>query len=521
MNKKWMAVLAAGALAAALAGCGGGSGSGSKIPKDMLVVGVATDVASIDPAVAMENWQVPYYCYERLVQYKMENGKPSTEVEGSLAKSWTVSEDGLTWTFKLNPGHKFDDGTAVDAKAVKFSFDRVKAIKKGPSDYFKLVESVEAPDAETVVIKLTRPFAPFLQTLAVDSGNIVNPKVMEHEKDGDFGSGYLANHSAGSGPYKVAEFSQGQSIKLAVNEHYAGKAPALKTIVFQIVKDPSAQRLQLEKGDLDIAAGIPMNQLEELKNNKDITVNEAPGMLASVIYLNNTKAPLDNVKFRQALSYAVDYKGIIDGAVKGHGEQLTTPVPKGMWGRDDNAAGYSYDVNKAKELLSQSGVAAGTQLTLLYSDNQPFNETQALMLQNNFKAIGIDLKLEKTAWPTFRERVDKKDFELGMGTWSPDYADPQNYMSYWFDSGYFGLAGNRSFYKNDKVDALLREAESSSDHQRRIQLYQEAQQLVLADAPYLFLFQTNAMVPMRKTVKGFVYNPMLDNMYNFADMSKE
>lgn len=521
MNKKWMAVLAAGALAAALSGCGGGSGSGSKIPKDMLVVGVATDVASIDPAVAMENWQVPYYCYERLVQYKMENGKPSTEVEGSLAKSWTVSEDGLTWTFKLNPGHKFDDGTAVDAKAVKFSFDRVKAIKKGPSDYFKLVESVEAPDAETVVIKLTRPFAPFLQTLAVDSGNIVNPKVMEHEKDGDFGSGYLANHSAGSGPYKVAEFSQGQSIKLALNEHYAGKVPALKTIVFQIVKDPSAQRLQLEKGDLDIAAGIPMNQLEELKNNKDITVNEAPGMLASVIYLNNTKAPLDNVKFRQALSYAVDYKGIIDGAVKGHGEQLTTPVPKGMWGRDDNAAGYSYDVNKAKDLLSQSGVAEGTQLTLLYSDNQPFNETQALMLQNNFKAIGIDLKLEKTAWPTFRERVDKKDFELGMGTWSPDYADPQNYMSYWFDSGYFGLAGNRSFYKNDKVDALLREAESSSDHQRRIELYQEAQQLVLADAPYLFLFQTNAMVPMRKTVKGFVYNPMLDNMYNFADMSKE
>lgn len=183
-----------------------------------------------------------------------------------------------------------------------------------------------------------------------------------------------------------------------------------------------------------------MNQLEELKGNKDIVIHEAPGMLASVIYLNNQKAPLDNVKFRQALSYATDYNGIIEGAVKGHGEQLTTPVPKGMWGRDDNAAGYTYDVNKAKELLSQSGVPEGTQLTLLYSDNQPFNETQALLLQNNFKAIGIDLKLEKTAWPTFRERVDKGDFELGMGTWSPDYADPQNYMSYWFDSGYFGLA---------------------------------------------------------------------------------
>ena len=513
MKKKIAALAAAGILAAALAGCGGGSDSGSKIPKDMLVVGIATDVASIDTAVAMENWQVPYYCYERLVQYKTVDGKPSTEVEGSLAQSWTVSDDGLTWTFKIAPGHKFSDGTDVDAQAVKFSFDRVKAVKKGPSDYFKLVESVEAPDKDTVVIRLSRPFAPFLQTLAVDSGNIVNPKVMEHEKDGDYASGWLANHSAGSGPFQIAEFNQGQSIKLVQNEHYSGKKPALKAVTFQIIKDPSAQRLQLEKGDLDIAAGIPMNQLEELKKNKDITIHEAPGMLASVIYLNNKKAPLDNVKFRQALSYAVDYQGVIEGAVKGHGEQLTTPVPKGMWGRDDNAAGYTYDVNKAKELLSQSGVPAGTQLTLLYSDNQAFNETQALILQNNFKAIGIDLKLEKTAWPTFRERVDVGDFELGMGTWSPDYADPQNYMSYWFDSGYFGLAGNRSFY--------LREAESTSDHQRRIDLYQQAQQLVLADAPYLFLFQTNAMIPTRANVKGFVYNPMLDNMYNFPDISKE
>lgn len=234
----------------------------------MLVVGIATDVASIDPAVAMENWQVPYYCYERLVQYKTVDGKPSTEVEGSLAQSWTVSDDGLTWTFKIAPGHKFSDGTDVDAQAVKFSFDRVKAVKKGPSDYFKLVESVEAPDKDTVVIRLSRPFAPFLQTLAVDSGNIVNPKVMEHEKDGDYASGWLANHSAGSGPFQIAEFNQGQSIKLVQNEHYSGKKPALKAVTFQIIKDPSAQRLQLEKGDLDIAAGIPMNQLEELKRTR-------------------------------------------------------------------------------------------------------------------------------------------------------------------------------------------------------------------------------------------------------------
>ena len=124
------------------------------------------------------------------------------------------------------------------------------------------------------------------------------------------------------------------------------------------------------------------------------------------------------------------------------------------------------------------------------------------------------------AWATFRDRVDKGDFQLAMGTWSPDYADPQFFMSYWFDSGYFGLAGNRAFYKNPSVDALLRKAEMLTDQQERIQLYKQAQEMVLADAPYIFLFQTNVLTPMRSNVKGFVYNPMLDDMYNFQDMSK-
>lgn len=524
--KKLMALLFVIVTAIALAGCGGSSGtsssSGGKTPQDTLVVGLPLDLASIDPAVAMDNkaWKVSYPTYQRLVEYKTNaDGTASTEVGPSLAKSWTVSEDGLVWTFKLNPGNKFVDGTPVDAKAVKFSVERVMAIKKGPADYFKAVTSIEAPDAETVIFKLKEPFAPFLYTLAVNAAGVVNPKVMEHEKAGDKGSEYLSTHTMGSGAYQLTEFNPGQNIKLTLNPNYAGKAPAIKTVLFQVIKDPSAQRLQLENGDLDIASGIPMDQLDQIKSNKAIQIFESPSLLTSIVYINNQKAPLNNVKLRQAIDYAVDYKGIIDGAVKGRGEQLVTPIPKGMWGRDDSIKGYSLDVEKSKQLLSEAGIS-GLTLKLLYSDNQGFNETQALMLQNNLEKVGIKLELEKVAWAIFRERVDKGDFDLAMGTWSPDYADPQFFMTYWFDSAYFGLAGNRAFYKNDAVDTILRKAESITNQEERIALYKQAQNMVLAEAPYIFLFQTNVLTPMRSNVKGFVYNPMLDDMYNFETMSK-
>lgn len=282
MMKKLAAAVLLGLTVLTAAGCGGGSsssgGSGSNIPKNTMAVGISVDLGSLDPAVTMDNkhWQVTYPAYERLVRYKVENGKASTEVEGSLAKSWTVSDDGLVWTFKLDPGHKFSDGTPVDAAAVKFSMERTIAIGKGPSEYFKMVKSIEAPDPETVVITLDRPFAPFLSSLAVNGAGIVNPKVMEHEENGDRGSNYLATHTMGSGAYELKEIVPGQKITLELNPNYSGKKPAIEHVVFNVVKDPSAQRLQLEKGDLDIAQGLPLDQIEQMKSNPDIHIYEDP-----------------------------------------------------------------------------------------------------------------------------------------------------------------------------------------------------------------------------------------------------
>lgn len=512
-----------GAALVSLAGCGGGSApKTSGVPKDTLVVGLPKDPETLDPAVTMDNtsWSITYPAYERLVRYKTVDGKASTEVEPWLAKSWDVSGDGLTWTFHLADGHKFADGSPVDAKAVKFSIERVQKMKKGPSDYFKVVESIETPDASTVVFHLKKPFAPFLYTFAVNASGIVNPKVMDQAKDNDMGTSYLATHTMGSGAYEITSYTPSQSIKIDAQKNYAGKAPAISHVIFHIIKDPSAQRLQLEKGDLDIAQGIPMDQIDQLKSNKEIHVYEDPSLLCGLVYLNNQKGPTANKDFRRALSYAIDYKAVIDGAVKGRGEALTSAVPKGMWAKDDSLTGYTYDLNKAKELLAASGENV-TEMTLTYSDNKAYNEAEALLIQNNLGKLGIKVNLEKIAWPTFRQRCDKGEYEMALGSWSPDYSDPQFFLSYWLDSSYWGLPGNRSFYKNDSVDTMLREAEVMTDKEGRTAIYKKVQQIAFDEAPYLFLFQTNVLTPMRANIKGYTYNPMLDDMFDFEHMSKE
>ncbi|CQR72073.1 putative D,D-dipeptide-binding periplasmic protein DdpA precursor [Sporomusa ovata DSM 2662] len=506
-----------------LAGCGGKPAEQAKVPKDTLVIGMASDLATIDPAATMDNasWKITYPCYDRLVKYKTVDGKSSTEVEPMAAESWTVSPDGKEWVFKLRQDIKFHDGTPVNAQAVKFSFDRVLKIRKGPADYFPTLKTVEVVDDYTVKFIMEKPFPPFLYTLATNAASIINPAVMKYEKDGDLASGYLASHTMGSGAYDLKEWNSQQNIKLQAMEGYWGGNPALKTILIQFIKDASTQRLQLENGDLDIAESIPADQLDALKGKSDLQISEFHSLNANLVYINNKKVPLNNVKVRQALNYAIDYQTLIQGAIKGKGIQLKGPVPEGLWGYDANLKSYSTNVEKAKQLLAEAGVGSNLTLKLLYSDYKAYWESEALLIQDNLSKVGIKVELEKVAWATLREKVDKADFDLCLGVWSPDYADPQMFMTYLYDSRMQGLSGNRAFYKNDQIDILLREAERISEQPERVKLYQQAQQIALEDAPYILLFQSDIMTAMRKNVQGFVFNPMLENMYNFESMNKK
>nr|WP_106781063.1 ABC transporter substrate-binding protein [Lysinibacillus timonensis] len=485
---------------------------------DQLVIAIPADVTSLDPAITMDNttWKIIYNVYERLVDYD----GATTNIKPGVAKDWDVSEDGKTWTFYLEEGHTFSDGTPVDAEAVKASFDRSLKIDQGPAGVFSMVSEIRVDDPMTVTFVLSDPFPPFLSTLAANYGNIVNPKVLEHDQDGDLGQNYLATNTMGSGPYQLTDWKKGDSLKLELNEH-SKVQPAIKTVLFKIVGDPSVQRMQLEKGEIDIAEGIPVDQIDTVKSLNNVELLQQPSLLVDYIYINNNNGnpALQDIKVRQALNYGIDYASLIDGVQLGYATQMQGPIPDGIWGHDKSVKQYNYDVEKAKELLNEAGVE-NLEIDLLYSDNKTWWETEALMIQANLAEIGVKVNLNKVAYATSREMMDKGEFDLALGVWSPDFGDPFMFMNYWFDSSNHGLAGNRAFYTNSEVDKLLKEAATNNNQGQREEIYKQIQDIVIEEAPYILLYQKDFMLPISKDVKGFVYNPMLEGMYNLTEMSK-
>ncbi len=491
------------------------------VPKDMLVIGKAADPQTLDPAVTIDNndWTVTYPAYQRLVQYKTENGKGSTQVEGELAASWTASDDQLVWAFKLKPGEKFDDGSEVNAAAVKWSFDRLMQIGQGPSEAFPKDMQVTVVDPMTVRFTLKTPFAPFLYTLANDGASIVNPAIAKAHPD-DQGRAWLSTHTAGSGPYMLARWQKGQQLVMVPNTYYHGPKPAFKRVTVKIIGESASRRLQLSRGDIDIADSLPVDQLAALKKEGKVAVDEFPALRVTYLYLNNAKAPLNNVDYRRAISWATDYQGMVKGILGGNAKQMRGPIPDGMWGFDATAMQYSLNLAKAKAALSKVKDHSQT-LDFLYSDNDPNWESIALSMQATLASVGIHVKLEKLANATMRDRIGKGDYDISIGNWSPDFADPYMYMNYWFESDKKGLPGNRSFYSNPAVDALLKKAVLVSDQKQRTDYYQQAENIVINDAAYVYLFQKNYQVAMNKQVQGFVFNPMLEQVFNVGQMSKK
>ncbi len=490
------------------------------VPKDMLVIGKAADPQTLDPAVTIDNndWTVTYPSYQRLVQYKTDGDKGSTDVEGDLASSWKASDDQKEWTFTLKDNAKFADGTPVTAEAVKLSFERLLKIGQGPAEAFPKDLKIDAPDEHTVKFTLSQPFAPFLYTLANDGASIINPAVLK-EHAADDARGFLAQNTAGSGPFMLKSWQKGQQLVLVPNPHYPGNKPNFKRVSVKIIGESASRRLQLSRGDIDIADALPVDQLNALKQENKVNVAEYPSLRVTYLYLNNSKAPLNQADLRRAISWSTDYQGMVNGILSGNGKQMRGPIPEGMWGYDATAMQYNHDETKAKAEWDKV-TSKPTSLTFLYSDNDPNWEPIALVTQSSLNKLGINVKLEKLANATMRDRVGKGDYDIAIGNWSPDFADPYMFMNYWFESDKKGLPGNRSFYENSEVDKLLRNALATTDQTQRTRDYQQAQKIVIDDAAYVYLFQKNYQLAMNKEVKGFVFNPMLEQVFNINTMSK-
>ncbi|WP_332846009.1 ABC transporter substrate-binding protein [Pseudomonas lactucae] len=499
-------------------GLGSFQAASAAVPQDTLMIGKPSDPQTLDPAVTIDNndWAITYPAYQRLVTYKVEDGKGSTEVHGELAASWSTSPDNLTWEFKLKPGNKFDDGTEVNAEAVKFSFDRVMKLKQGPSGAFPEDMDVTTVDPMTVRFSLKAPYAPFLSTLAHNGAAIVNPAVAKKPEGAET---YLSTHTAGSGAFKLVNWQKGQALTMEQNSYYAGPKPTLNKVVVKIIGEASVRRLQLEHGDLDIIEDMPEDQLQALAKKPGIVIGDYPSLRVTMLYLNTQKAPLNNADARRAIIESVDYNGIIQGILGGKAKPLNGPIPQGMWAYDETLPALKQDLSKAKADMAKVSPKVSN-LTFMYSDKDPNWEPIGLTLQAGLQSIGVNLKMEKLANASMRERLGTGDFDVAIGSWSPDFADPYMFMNFFFDSKLKGLAGNRSLYDNPAVDKLIRESAITNDQAKRVELYQQAQKIVLNDSVYAYLYQKAYTLPMSDKIKGYVFNPMLEQVFNIGTITK-
>ncbi len=405
-----------------------------------IVVTYKDDMATLDPAIGYDwqNWSMINGLFSRLVDYKFG----TTEIVPSLAKSWSISPNGLVYTFTLDPKATFTNGRNVTAADVKYSIERsVNPKTQGPAGGFfhsivgqdrmadgsaATIAGIEAPDEATVKFTLAQPDATFLNVLALNFASAV-PKEAVEAAGADFGK-----HPVGSGAFRLDEWVPGQHLVFSRNTNYFRDRPQIDGFRVEIGQEPLVAVLRLQKGEVDIAGdGIPPAKYLEIKNSADAkdTIVDREQFETSYITINTAKKPFDDVRVRQALNMAINKERIVR-IINGRAMPATQVLPPLMPGYDASYKGYPYDVAKAKQLLADAGLKDGFSTTL-YAMNTDPNPRIAQAIQQDLAAVGIKAEIKALAQPEVIAAGGNKDqsaltWSGGMG-WIADFPDPSDF----------------------------------------------------------------------------------------------
>lgn len=494
---------------------------------DTLVIAQDTKVQTFDPQIVYDNTvRITRGVYETLVSLRGS----TAEIVPKLATSWAATPDARQWTFKLRPGVRFHDGTELTSEAVKVSIERLIKINRGFAYAIKpVVAGIATPDPLTVRFDLTGPDAAFLAKLAsISGGLIVSPKALrEHAGGDDLAQAWLKEHAVGTGPYLLESWDKGQQqVTLRQFPEYWGgwQGSHFKRIIFKIVSEASTQRLMIEKGEADVATIVAPDLIDALAKQPGITVTESPTMRIFYIAMHCQREPLKDVKIRQALSYAFDYAGAKQAIFNDKLAPLNGPLPDNDPAHRTTAKPYHLDMAKARQVLSESSRPnGGFTLSCFLFQGDPTFRKAAEILQAHLKDLNIQVTIQELASPVLLEKAGKPETapDLLPVRNYPDYADSSSMILGTFGKDSWGTAGwNFSFYANDRVERFLKTANEITEKTRRLQLFREAQQIIVAEAPAIFIGTLLNRVPMRSNVAGYQYNPLLGNTLNLYEMYK-
>ncbi len=486
-------------MGAVLAGCGdssshqnaeGNHGYEKREAANEIVVGIAQDLEdSLDPhkSASAGTREVMFNVYEGLVK-----PSPDGELIYAVAADCTVSDDGRTYTFPLREGVKFHNGALVTAEDVVYSINRCAEAPEGGKPLvpaLSVIEDISAPDDRTVVIKIKEPNLEFLTYLTV----AIVPANAED----------LATQPVGTGPFKYISRSPQENIVLEKFDEYWGESAQLDKVTYQIYEDSTALVMALKGGSVDLCAHLTSAQTQQLE---DFQILEGTMNLVQAVYLNHQAEPFNNKAVREALCYAIDRQAIMDFVADGHGTALGSSMYPALtkYFMPELTDYYSYNPQKAKELLAQAGYPDGFAMTIMVaSNNKPHVDTSEVVAEQ-LRAVGINVTVQQVEWQTWYDEAYKgRNFQatvVGLDAHNITARDmlerftsdhPKNFIN----------------YNNPKYDELFVQAINAKDEAQQTALYKEMETLLTEDAANLYIQDLCDLVAMRKNLTGLEFYP--------------
>ena len=494
--------------------------------KNVFVYAIQTSFPDFDPSVSFsDDLVVMANAYETLVFY---NPPVSEDVLGpALATSWESSEDGLVWTFHLREGVKFHDGTDLNAEAVKYSIERTIGLGMGAAYIWDPVGEISVIDDYTVEFKLTYS-APLDLIAASGYGAwIFSPACVEAQGE-NASEWFNEGHDCGSGPYMIESREKGSRLIMTRYDDYWGdwREGQFDIVDFEIIPDPVVRQQMLEAGEADFTYGLPRVNFEALDARDDVAVVLNPSFMNLLGLINVKKEPTNSKLVRQAISYTFPYQQFIEVVMLGQATQAYGPVPAGMWGYSEDLFQYSYDLEKAKELLIEAGYPdGGFDLLYTYASGDLEEEQAGELWKAELAKLGINLEVRGMEWEAQWDLAMSDPLaaqDIFVMYWWPDYVTPYTYLFNMFHCE-DDILFNLGYYCNPEFDALIDEANelAAIDRPASERLFIEAQEILIEDAAAVFFYDLPNDHEIRSDIKGYVDNPGYPHVAFVYDLTRE
>ncbi|MBI5669308.1 MAG: ABC transporter substrate-binding protein [Chloroflexi bacterium] len=484
----------------------------------VLVIGHAESTDSLDPArgYTQTSGFIFRAIYETLVTFPDAD---ASSIEPMLAESWEVSDDGLTYTFKLREGAEFASGNPVTADDVVFSFNRLKNLQGSPAFLADNIASVEATDPQTVVVTLASPDPSFLSTLPNPAFQVTDSQVIKENggtdavdaATADTAEEFLNNNSVGSGPYQLEKWEPQVETVLVRNPNYQGDAPYFDRVIITNIPESATQKIALEAGDIDLALDLTADEIGGLEGNPDIQIVRGPANIIHFLLMNadpDVGGPMADPKVQLAVRYALDYDGY---AALWGGVQPGSNLAVGIAGALGPDEAIKRDVEKAKQLLAEAGYPDGFEVTLDYPDFsfQGVNmNTNAQKIQADLAEVGITVTLNPGELQVALEEYRSGKEGFGYWFWGPDKLDPVDFLSF-LPGG--KVATERALWTPERAEQslldLIEQAKVETDQAARLDLYRQLQQYAQQTSTFAPFNQPDIQTALRADIQGYVWHP--------------